>query len=189
MFSGISSGRPRLILILAVICASALSCSDDDDLVGPVEMPADFAVSRFYFGGTVSPRYHFDFDIWLSAADGDSISFNCDYLDGGEDDPPLWSYAFDVDQSAISDLYELMIDGQVLREEWDQLDDPPEGGSTRRLVITADGKSYEVPSWLANPTPLDTVYRAIDSLVPSEVWDTLWAKRERYIEEYPGSGH
>ena len=173
-------------MVLIFISGCLFTCGDNPagPATVPAEMPPDFAVQQVFASGTVSPPYYFAYNIFLSAVTSDSIVFHCDYIDGGSYDPPIWTYGFDAAESDLDDLYQLMRKQQAFRDEWDEIEDPPVGGSTRRLVIMVNKHEFEVPYWPENPAPLDTVYTYINSLVPSEIWDTLWARQDHYITDH-----
>lgn len=173
----------RSTLFSIVACSGCLLFACAQEAGGPKpmpgEMPGDFLVRSNYFGAPVSPPGHFDYSIVIDHTLPDSIRFSVGY---GPDTLGVtaWLEIFDVIQSDLEDLYYLMLDKDVFRGLWERIEDPPVGASTRHLEILADSQRFTVPEWVEDRTSIAPVYSRIDSLVPAAVWDSLWARRDRY---------
>jgi hypothetical protein len=148
-----------------------------------VEVPEDLRVRSDYFGATVSPIYQYDYFISLSASTLDTISFAIGSSGG---DQPIWVEVFETPGQDLITLYDLMRINEIFRSSWDTLEDPPVGGSKRQMQGIAKGEAFSVPSHVVDTDSVDPVYAEIDSLVPSAVWDSLWARRDRYIRDHGG---
>jgi hypothetical protein len=151
----------------------------------PEDMPADLHIRSDYFGQPVAPVYHYDYFIILDPATTDTISFHPDYM---ESNPPVWIETYNAADSDLEDLWDLMVNEDIFREEWSLRGDTLVGAWTRTLHIRAQGESYNVPPWIQDTTSANPVYRRVDALVPGAIWDSLWTWRERYISGDTTSG-
>ncbi len=144
----------------------------------PEDMPDDFYVRSDYFGQAVAPVYHFDYFIILDPSRTDTISFHPDYI---ESNPPVWIETFDATDGDLEDLWDLMIDEDLFRDDWARSADTLFGAWTRTLEVKAENEYYTIPKWVQDTTAANSVYRRVGSLVPDSVWDSLWTWRDRYI--------
>jgi hypothetical protein len=145
-------------------------------------MPDDFYVQSEFFGAAVAPPYHYDFYIVLDRALKDTISFHPGFVDS---DPPVWVDTFEVADTEMESLYDLMRTNTIFRDYWTPAADTLVGSSTRALRVIASNRAFYVPVWVEDTAAVNPVFTTVDTLVPGEVWDTLWARRERYIEDHP----
>jgi hypothetical protein len=172
-----------VILIGAVLALAAVGCwekeRDPDPDTG--QLPLDFYARSEFHGASVAPPHHYNYRVVLSRATTDTIVFKPGY---DFDDPPVWTETFAVSEKGLQDLYSLMSTYNLFRDSWDVMDPPPVGGDFRRLRVTAHARSYDVPAHVIDVAAVNPVYTKIDDLVPPAVWDSLWARRERYIRDY-----
>ncbi|UCC44905.1 MAG: hypothetical protein JSU65_02970 [Candidatus Zixiibacteriota bacterium] len=171
-----------LVLLLAVGCSRK---ADDPD---PVQLPPDFGVVRHYYGAPIAPEYHFDYSITIDIAQPDTIMFHCDYLDGGDYDPPAWYESFDVSRESLDSLFRLMVNLNAMRSSWRQVEYPPEGSPSSAMWIRASTREFEIPTDVIDTGAVNPIYRMINTMVPQTIWDSLWSWRDQYIQNYPPSG-
>ena len=171
---------PIIMAALGLLMVSG--CADENRCSGPdcPDVPPDFHVRSDYFGASVSPPYHYDYCITLSSTGRDTISFHPGYAGG-----PTWIETFDASPIALHRLYELMLERNIFRIMWVRIEDHLVGGESRRLMIVSNGHLFNVPPWVRDEEAIHPVYGAIDSLVPAAIWDDLWLRRERFIQDYP----
>jgi hypothetical protein len=64
--------------------------------------------------------------------------------------------------------------------------DPPIGGSSDSLKVTAAGAETEMPSFVlpSQEQMAGEIRAAITALVPESIWAKLEQEREQYIEEH-----
>ncbi len=145
--------------------------------------PADFSVSYEWRAGTMPPPYHYEYSIHIGPGEQGQIVYQPDY---DFEDVPRWTEPVTVTKQQLADLYEMVVDRKLLREDWGNVKDPPVGGSLQWAVITADGKTYEIPTHLEGfkAEAAARLYDAVRALVPQETWEKLETQREQYVEEY-----
>jgi hypothetical protein len=167
-----------LLGMLMTACNAPQPSTPEEPEGLPEDMPADFHVRSEYFGQAVSPVYHYDYFIVLHPAGTDTISFHPDYM---ESNPPVWIETFAAGSDDLENLWDLMVSEDIFRDDWVRSADTLFGAWTRMLHVTAENRSYTVPTWVQDTTAAHAVYRRIDAIVPAAVWDSLWTWRERYI--------
>jgi hypothetical protein len=145
--------------------------------------PPDFSVSYEWRAGSMPPPYHYEYSIRIGPGAQGQVVYRPDYP---SDEVPTWTEPITVTGQQLADLYALVMDRKLLRENWGKVENPPVGGSVHWAEITASGKTYEVPGQLQGfqQNAADTLYEAVKGLVPQETWDALEAKREQYVEDY-----
>lgn len=129
------------------------------------------------------PPYHYEYSIRIGPGTQGQIVYRPDYH---SDRVPTWTEAIMVTNQQLSDLYALVLDRKLLRENWGKVLDPPVGGSMHWAEIIADGKTYKIPSELQGfqQDSAEKLYEAVKALVPKETWSKLEAQREQYVEDY-----
>jgi hypothetical protein len=174
-------GTLAIVVCLAMACESGVPPEHRPRRM-PDNMPDDFCVRSNFFGATVTPKYHCDYYIVLDAAVTDTISFHPDYESSS---PPVWTETFDSPRDSLESVYALMLENDIFRSSWEPMPNPPIGGSTRSLEVVGDNRSFYIPPQVNDASAVEPVFVKIDSLVPGEVWDTLWSRRDCYIEDHP----
>jgi hypothetical protein len=145
--------------------------------------PEDFSVTYEWQAGTMPPPYHYEYSIRIGPGEQGQIVYQPDY---DFDNVPRWTEPIAVTRQQLADLYDLVVDRKLLRENWGKVKDPPVGGSMQWAVITAGGKTYRTPSYLQGfqEDAATKLYDAVKALVPQETWTKLEAQREQYVQEY-----
>jgi hypothetical protein len=142
--------------------------------------PQDFTIQYDWCEGSVPPPYHYEYTIRIGPGPEGEMVFYPDYPGHGT---PVWAEPFDVGEEPLDGLYTLVAE-RVLGKEWVEIRDGTVGGSLEWLKGTANGKSFRVPSRIAEPGAVAPVYAAIKALVPDAVWAKLTAQREQYERDH-----
>jgi hypothetical protein len=156
-------------------------CGGDSDDV-PAPPPGDFAITVRHVDGTLPPPEHVE---WTLAVDDDAqgkLDYTPDYHGAGV---PTFSAQFDVEGAAIADLYDGLVDNDLLRSQA-QSGEPPPGGASVSATVTAGGETHEIPAYTDGSAPLAPVERLIRRLVPRQVWDDFAKRRDAYDERRYG---
>ena len=98
-------------------------------------------------------------------------------------DTPTYKAQFDVESSAMSDLYDGLADNDLLRdEEASAPEDAPIGGSAVTATVTADGNTYVIPAYTEDGAPLQSLAGLIHRLVPRLVWNDFETRAKKHYE-------
>lgn len=149
------------------------------------ERPGDFSLVYEWREGSLPPPYHYETTITVAADGAGSVTLVPDYPGPGV---PVWTETFSLDAAALNALYAQLAAEGAFSTRWRALEDPPVGGSFSWLTLTAGGRQIEIP-----PFPIEAqagaagrIQAAVTALVPTEVWDSLHARREQYVAEHGG---
>ena len=145
------------------------------------ERPADFAFRYRWREGSVPPPDHCEYTITVAADGQGTIVFYPDYPEEGVEP---WREAFAVPAAELDALHEAMAEAGVFARRWESIEDPPVGGCLEWLEVVAEGRTWRVPSTLADPEPVQPVYAAIRRLVPAGLWADLESRRAAYQAAY-----
>jgi hypothetical protein len=179
----------RLLLLVPVSAVLALAACDSP--VGPTptattpvgQVPQDFSVTYEWRAGTMPPPHHYEYTVVVGADGKGSVIFRPDYP---SDKVPTWTETFAVGDEEIRGLYSLVVEKNMLRDNWRELDSPPVGGSVEWAEIRASSKEHRVPIALevGDSTVAAELYEHVKSLVPQATWDKLMSQRDEYVREY-----
>jgi len=140
-------------------------------------VPADFTVVYHWAAGSMPPPYHYEYEIRITPPDRGEMVFWPGYPAGGT---PQWRETFRVASKELSRLYTLLRRQGVFITQWRVPDEPPIGGATAWLSVTANGQRVDVPPLVVpeQAAPLSVVYKAIRGLVPPDLW-VRWETRRQ----------
>lgn len=101
------------------------------------------------------------------------------------EDVPVWAETFSVEPAQLDALYQLLLDNGLFENSWQQETEPPVGGSSQSVAITAHGQEITIPAYAveAQQEAANRIHAAIEALVPESIWAQLNAQKEQYIEE------
>lgn len=156
-----------LMLILLAGCGGGNEGADPPD---------DFAITVDYADGSVPPPFHVEWTLTVDRDGQGTLDYTPDYPGDGV---PTYTAQFDVEAAVIADLYNGLVDNDLLRSQ-DPATDTPVGGPTETATVTADGETYEIPAYADGIAPLQPVEGQIHRLVPKEVWNDFAQRRKAY---------
>ena len=165
-------------IVSMVILAGCGGEADDS----PAEPPTDFAITVEHGDGSLPPPDHVEWTLTVGDDAQGRLDFIPDYPGAGV---PTFSAQFDVEGAAIADLYDGLVDNDLLRSQ-DQSGEAPPGGASVSATVTAGGETYEIPAYTDGSAPLAPVERLIRRLVPRQVWDDFAKRRDAYDERRYG---
>ncbi len=143
----------------------------------------EYAFEYHYRAGSMPPPAHYEYTIRVAPNGESEIVFYPDYL---QHNPPVWSERFSVPHSALSRVNAKITEKRTLTRQWRAPAHSSTGGSLESLTIETPDKTIAVPSHLNARDAADSreLYDAVRALVPQPIWDSLWARRQAFEEEY-----
>ncbi len=136
-----------------------------------------------YRAGSMPPPAHYEYTIRVAANGEGEVVFYPDYP---QHNPPVWSEPFPVSQKPLSQVNALITKKKILTRKWRAPAHPAIGGSLESLTIETPDKTAAVPSRLnaRDAADMRELYDAVRALVPQPIWDSLWARRQAFEEDY-----
>jgi hypothetical protein len=145
--------------------------------------PDDFRILYEWQEGSLPPPYHYEYSIAIEPDGHGQIALIPDYP---APQVPTWTETFQVSQAGLDALYHVMVSqGLFARRDWHPQDDPPVGGSSQSMQVTAHQKTITIPSYVApdQASAAEAMAAAVSAAVPQAIWDKLNAQREAYVRE------
>jgi hypothetical protein len=166
------------LLFIFFLLTSA--CAQQDP--GLATRPDDFSLTYKWQEGSLPPPYHYEYTITVSSAGQGTIVMVPDYPADGV---PVWSETFTVEATQMDAFYQLVLTNELFENSWQQKTDPPVGGSSQSVVITAHSQEITIPTYVieSQQEAANRIHSAIEALVPESIWAQLNAQREQYIQE------
>jgi hypothetical protein len=186
---GFGKGRIQPIKIGDLILLSGLSmilisCSALNRKPAPVDTrPDDFLIEYEWVEGSLPPPYHYEYTIRIGSSGMGEVEMIPDYP---SDQTPVWVEELSIEEVDLDQLYRRMVEKGIFPQDWRARDDPPVGGSSEWLSVTANGREFEIPAYVVSSQELavSEIYTTIRSLVPQAIWEKLNTQREQYVKEY-----
>ena len=149
-------------------------------------LPGDFHLEYTWCDGAVPPPHYYEFRIGLDADGKGMIVFRPDYP---AEQTPAWRESFSLAPLVVQELYGLMLEQDVLRQQWEPIPDEqaPVGSELESLEVVAQGRHYRVPAVIVEAPRLAPVYARIRQLVPDALWEALMQRREDYMRKQLGA--
>src|SRR6266487_6876454 len=171
---------PVVLLTVFLICCSA----PQPTKVMQEKRPDDLAVEYQWRAGSMPPPYHYEYMFTIKPNGQSQIVFIPDYPSAAA---PQWVESLMIEEERLDELYRVMVENGLFTRKWRQTDNPPVGGSSQSLAVTARGKRVLVEDYLVSEqqAPAEKMYAAVRALVPKDVWERLQAKRQQYMQEHP----
>jgi hypothetical protein len=174
----------RYAILLSILAVTLLACA----VLNPTPTmtdtrPNDFTIFYEWQEGSLPPPYHYEYNITIQPDGQGQVVMIPDYASSTV---PTWTETFTVEQTEMDKLYKLMVDKELFTQEWRAQDQPPVGGSSESMTVTANGKQIEIPVYVI-PELADAaaeMYAAVTTLVPETIWDKLNVQREQYVQEH-----
>ncbi len=145
--------------------------------------PADFFIRYDWTAGPLPPPWHWEFTIEIMARGAGQIAVLPDYPS-----PKVraWTEQFAVHPFHIDWIYGVLTDNHLFDADWARRGQNRIGGGAEWMVVHADGRKIDVPS--SPPEHLAAATAAmcgsVRALVPDRLWESLTAKREKYVRKY-----
>jgi hypothetical protein len=148
----------------------------------PSQRPEDFRVLYQWYEGSMPPPYYYQYSIELDATGTAWVTLTPDYP---SPNVPSFTENFTVSEQQLDDLFQLMQEQGMMQRTWRTDSDPPVGGSSEALTVTAGGQQYLIPSYpVSNQRQAaGEIISAVKALVPQEIWERLDGLREDYVQE------
>ena len=148
----------------------------------PTTPPADFQLIYTESNGALPPPYAYRYTITLNTTQESEISYRI-YTDRGDDIISTESFSLEANQ--LTPLYDTLLAINAFTQPWDASDDPPDGGSTDKLQITAYGQQLLIPPFVQSEhsAEIKALYQQIEAAVPAEIWHNLETLRAQHIAE------
>src|SRR5687768_4561925 len=137
----------RLVAPLPTLLAAILAgCSaPPPETPESASRPADFSVQYEWTEGSRPPPHHYEYFITVTSAGQGQLVLLPDYPSAAV---PKWTEGFSLDAEELDRLYQVLKTNGLFRNAWRQLDEPPVGGSSQKLVVAAGGKQFTVEDYL-----------------------------------------
>jgi len=172
-----------MVGLMAVGCQTGGTTSTN-----PNQNPDDFSFKFAWDTGALPPAYHYAYQINVAADGKGEFIYQEGYEDVGAKAPTLRE--FNLSQAQLDQVYEMMLDRDMLREKWAE-GEPLLGAPSAAMAITAGGKTNQVPSTAAmqaeDRNVVTEVYDYLHSLLPQSIWDELanWRTQADAAAETP----
>lgn len=143
--------------------------------------PNDFRILYEWQEGSLPPPYHYEYTITIEPDGRGQIVMVPDYP---SDDVPTWTETFDLSRAELDTLYRFLMGQGLFTHSWRAQDDPPVGGSSQSLIVTAHEQEIVIPSYVipAQDAAAREISAAIVAMVPKPIWEKLNAQREQYVQ-------
>ena len=145
--------------------------------------PDDFSITYQWQEGSLPPPFHYEYRITLQPTGQGEVVMIPDYP---SEQVPTWTETFTVQPVALDNLYQVMVDNGLFTHNWRAQENPPVGGSSQSMVVTAHGEQITIPAYVMPglETTVTEMYSAVTALVPPNAWATLDMQRQQYIQEH-----
>jgi hypothetical protein len=132
----------RKFCLLSLLVFSVVACAQQDPAL--VTRPADLSIQYEWQEGSLPPPYHYEYTITVSSAGQGTIVLIPDYPADGV---PIWTENFAVSPAQMDALYQLFLTNGLFENSWQETD-PPVGGSSQSIAITAHGQEITIPTYV-----------------------------------------
>jgi len=169
-----------LLTVAAVLAGCGGDAGPDPDVV-----PADLQVHYRWNSGVsnVGPDYA-AYSVSLDGSGSGTIRFTVGHPSAEQD---VWTETFGLSTGDLRDVYSSLHGAGLFSRNWTAREPAPGSGGGSSLAVVADGRTYSVPTDLADPEDSDsvsTVYESIRSLVPESIWEGFEARRDEYVSSH-----
>jgi hypothetical protein len=169
-----------IILLFTILLISISGCTNTGE-------PGEDLTIKFYWDtGTLSPEYYYYYRITIGPGLKGIFEYQPGY--GEPPAPDVWNVDFDVSQGQIDQLYRLIIDNNLLKEQWEKTDEIAEGGSYSSMKIILDSRDYNIPaeSELKREDIKKTseVSDYLIEMVPSYIWEEMESRQNQFQESF-----
>ncbi len=158
---------------------------DDNAEVIYTNAPRDFSVQLTWSTGALPPPYYYSYSISCGPGLKGIFAYRNDKNLSQDQEPVIID--FDTSIESMDSLYVFLKENNFFRDKWDEA--PPSiGGSSTRIKIGADGKTYEIPpDYELNPEDAKIINKAaylINSMVPEKTWIEMRELQSEFEKSY-----
>ncbi len=174
--------KMRAILSIIIIVGSLLIGCQSPSLTRTLvpAYPKDFKITYGWNTGPLPPRYHYSYEVIIQADGTGQFIYQQGYA--GDGAPMPWVSTFTIPTEKISQLYQLLLNRDMLRTDW-ATREPSIGGSSSIIQITAGGADFSIPidTLKSEKDKSDSaeISDLVKTLVPKSIWDELNDKRHQ----------
>ncbi len=167
-------------LLLAIIILNITGCTNTQE---PAE---DLTVKLYWDTGTISPEYYYYYRITV----GPNLKGVFEYQPGyGEPPAPdIWKVDFEATRNQMDDLYQLIMENNLLRDQWETTDEIAEGGSYSSITIAANDSEYKIPGNTELKSEdikkTDKVSDYLRKMVPAYIWEEMENRQTQFEESF-----
>ena len=149
------------------------------------QIPDDFGLSFDWNTGALPPKYHYAYLITIGPDPQGEFEYSSGYDSSGKSN--RWITHFTLSKDTAEELYTYLKNQDILRTSW-KTGRGLIGGSTTSMIITANGKEYQIPSISeledADKTLVEEAMDVIRGYVPDSIWEEMNDRQLKYEESY-----
>ncbi len=144
--------------------------------------PNDFSIDYQWSNGPVAPAYQYGYHIIIEPDGHGKVVMTFGYP---AEEASTWTETFIVQQAKLDELYTILVQNGLYREDWQREQSPPGSGS-ESVVVTSRGKQIHLSSEVISIQRLTTaaMYSAIRALVPEAIWTKLEDQHKEYVKAH-----
>jgi hypothetical protein len=159
-------------IFVSAICVPALVAASSIQ-------PQDLGVNYQWSTGSLPPKHHYSYTVSIDAQGRGLVSMQASY---GQS--PQWKESFQVSTEKMDSLYQVLRKNDFTTRRWQQMQQPPVGGSHRTLTITANKQNFKIADYVIKDqqASANEMYAAIEVMVPEAVWKKLQTQRQKYLD-------
>jgi hypothetical protein len=166
------------VIILAVLLTLTGGCIDSS------ENNNNLVVKLHWDTGTLPPEYYYYYRITVGPGLKGLFEYQPGY--GEPPAPEVWEVDFEVSEKQMDKLYQLIVENNLLKNEWGVTEEIAEGGSSLSLTIIHDGTEYEIPGEYdlvaEERSKVNKVTDYLRGIVPSSIWNEMGDRQSQFEE-------
>ncbi len=153
--------------------------------------PADFSATYMGFSGPLPPPHYWEHVIRIGPGPQGSLEVTAGYPGPGT---PVWRESFALGEEHLEWLFGICTEQGLFTLDWPPATEVPVGGGSRKLSVTAAGRSFDLPPFVT-PERADaalTILGAVRALLPPGLWESMEARRTTHARQpspVPGPPH
>lgn len=170
--------NPVFFLLLTSLIISG--CSQPS-----AQRPADFNLTFEWDTGALPPQYHYAYVIRIQPVAEADFTYAPGYEPLTQSD--AWQVQFEISESQMDALYAYLLENDMFKSSW-KTGQPLLGGSGTRILIQADGTTYEIPSISvlekSQRQSVEDLMDYIRDLVPQNIWQEMETRQAQHEADY-----
>jgi hypothetical protein len=145
----------------------------------PNARPKDFAFTYTWREGTLPPPFHYSYIVEVKANGNGEVRYTPDYA---SPNTPTWVMPFASTPAQLDAFFALTREKGLYATVWKEPNPPPIGGSSSSLKVVADGKTFDVPSFVieSQSAAKTALSDAAKGMVDAQIWTDLTRMRDQY---------